>query len=355
MKFVRTKDLKVGMRLARPIYNKNGVLLFERDSKLSAPAIDSVRNFGLLGIYVLEPAEPVPPMTREDMEFERFQTMSVFSIAEEMNRIMITRKTDRIQTISGQIIKKYGHLEGKINFYQSLRSREDYVYKHSLNVAILCAMITHQMNVKLEEQNQTVNAAIVHDIGKIPLAEKLNDSDDMNAEEKARLYEAQLTGCNLIETAFMGSGVTLKRICMQAARYESAQKMVMGAKILRVANRYDEMTSMKMGANTDSEVQAVKELMKYPEIYSPDVVSALLASINILVPGVSVELSTHEKALVLVENARDILRPVVLCFKDNSIVDLSLAANRDIEVVDIMKTLDNRCIMDIESLRKAGF
>ena len=44
MKFVRTEDLKAGMRLAKPIYNKNGVLLYERNSALTAPGIVSIRN-----------------------------------------------------------------------------------------------------------------------------------------------------------------------------------------------------------------------------------------------------------------------------------------------------------------------
>ena len=64
MKFVKAEDLKAGMRLAKPIYNKNGVLLYERNSLLTSPGIISVRNFGLIGIYILEPAEPVPPLTR---------------------------------------------------------------------------------------------------------------------------------------------------------------------------------------------------------------------------------------------------------------------------------------------------
>ena len=63
MKFVEAAELKNGMRLARPIYNKKGVLLFERDSRLTQQTIESVRNFGLLGVYILEPAEPLPPMS----------------------------------------------------------------------------------------------------------------------------------------------------------------------------------------------------------------------------------------------------------------------------------------------------
>ena len=79
MQFVKTDDLKVGMRLARPIYNKNGVLLYERDSKLTMQGIISIKNFNLIGIYILEPAEPVPPMTADDLFFERFTTTQIIS------------------------------------------------------------------------------------------------------------------------------------------------------------------------------------------------------------------------------------------------------------------------------------
>ena len=68
MRFVKRDNLKTGMRLARPIYNKNGVLLYERNSKLTRQGIESIRNFGLIGIFILEPAEPVPPMTQADLE-----------------------------------------------------------------------------------------------------------------------------------------------------------------------------------------------------------------------------------------------------------------------------------------------
>ena len=56
MIFVKADELKKGMRLAKPIYNKNGVMLYERDSRLTEQGIISIQNFGLIGIYVLEPA-----------------------------------------------------------------------------------------------------------------------------------------------------------------------------------------------------------------------------------------------------------------------------------------------------------
>ena len=361
MKFVETEDLKTGMRLARPIYNKKGVLLFERDSRLTSQAIDSVKNFGLLGVYVLEPAEPLPPMTEEDLEFERFQIMSGFSIQEELEKLLVTGKQTRMANIASMIIKKYGHLEEKISFYQNLRSKDDYVSRHCLNTAILCAMITHVMNVRLEEQMQTVIAAIVHDIGKLKLPKELLFAKEDSEEKRMKIYYEQLAGLDILENAFT-DGIAIKRICSQALRafYEQqpgkqisfAGKMVTGAKILLVANRFDELTAMNLQGKSESEVKAVQEFVQNPEVYDGAVVDALIRSVNILFPGVSVELNTGEKALVLTDNKRDILRPVVLTFGDNSVLDLALAGNSDICIIDVMKSLDNRYIMDMETLNQ---
>ena len=50
MLFVKSDELKTGMRLAKPIYNKNGVMLYERNTRLTSHGIVSIQNFGLIGI-----------------------------------------------------------------------------------------------------------------------------------------------------------------------------------------------------------------------------------------------------------------------------------------------------------------
>lgn len=363
MIFVKRDDLKTGMRLARPIYNKNGVLLYERNSKLTAQSINSIKNFGLIGIFVLEPAEPVPPMTLDDIEFERFQTICVFSIQEELDRIIQTWKYAKIQTITSNVIKNYGHLDRKINFVQNLRSKEDYIYKHSLNVAMLCAMIAHTMKATVSEQLEAVTAAIVHDIGKLS-AGKVMMQDSRTEEEKEQIRGAEIAGFGLLEHVFATSP-NIKRICMQTqANLENLEKgkasdlpkMVVGAKILSVAETYDTMTAVQLDKNPESEVAAFKYLLEHPDFFDEKVVGALTDSINILVPGVSVELSNKAKALVLVENKRNILKPMVLTFQDNKVIDLdSFRDNKErLEIVDIMKTMDNRHVMDTDLLKKQG-
>ena len=362
MKFVRMENLKVGMRLARPIYSKTGVLLYDRDSQLTTQGIESVKNFGLLGIYILEPAEPLPPMSEEDKEFERFQTMMVASIQDELNNILSTRKTKTILNTASQILKNYGHIDTKINFYQNLRSRDDFVARHSLNVAMLCALISHAMNVPRDEQQKIMFAALVHDIGRVRSQNEEVYGSSGDEEMRQKLFAETISQYDILEEAFATDGPAIKRYCNQALRVQmeteagrpmpmDMDKMTLGAKILLVANVYDEKTAMNLSGESESEVKAIKQFIDHPEIYDEKVVDALIGSINILFPGVSVELSTGEKALVLAENSFNILQPMVLCFKDNSILDLSLKVNNDIYVMDIMKTLDNRYIMDTDTLK----
>ncbi len=361
MNFVEIEDLKIGMRLARPIYSKKGILLFERDSKLSQQAIDSVKNFGLLGVYILEPAEPLPPMSEDDLESEHFQITMGFSIQAELEKIIETKKSSSLQTLVSTIVKNYGHRDEKVNFYQNLRSKDDYVCRHALNAAILCAMITHTMNVKVEERLQTITAALLHDIGKMQVPSDVLFGRDNVEGNSDIIYKAQQDGMEIVEAV---EGAQMRRICTQVLRaqhdfskegkIDENMKLFLPAKILLVANRYDEVTAMDLQGKSQSEVKALQEFRDHPELYDEKVVDALVKCINILFAGVSVEMNTGEKGLVLTENPSDVLRPTVLVFGDNSILDLSLKVNSDIYIVDVMKTLDNRYIMDTETGDAAG-
>lgn len=358
MKFIKTEDLKEGMRLAKPIYNKKGVLLYERDSKLTSQGIASVKNFGLIGIYVLEPAEPLPPMSVDDIAFEKFQAVAIFTIVDELNYILQHGRQNKLTIFAENIIRDYGRLNHKINFVQNLRSKEDFIYKHSLNVALLSALITRHLGLRYEEQRDIIVAALIHDIGKINIPKSLLEKKDRTEEDKYEMKCLEQEGVRLAEDAY-ASTPNIKRMVSQAfneydafARGEKeTSKLVIGSKVLIVANDYDKLTAMSNYMEPKSEIATLKHLLAHPEMYDPKVVEALINSINFLSNGCCVELSNGEKGLVLQANDRNVLKPMVLCFKDNSIINLAFENN--IEVKDVMKTLDNRYVMDSSALDNA--
>jgi hypothetical protein len=363
MKFVKTDDLKAGMRLAKPIYNKNGVLLYDRNSKLTVPGISSVRNFGLIGIYILEPAEPVPPLSREDIEFEQCQTIYMFQLREVMELISKRRPVDDVYRLVEDILKRYGTLDHRVNFNQNLRSSEDFMYKHAISTAILVAMITSHLGYTHQRQSMLVTAALLYDYGyrTVPkpildkgtdLSQADQDTIQMNLE---RGLDQLLTYKNTNEMLAHAISLMMAYIySFNPSRAllpdEDINRMM---RILRVADEFDRMTAMNLGHEPVSEIIAMKNLFSDPDTYAPAVVNALAESIHIVPASANVDLSTGDKGIVLVENPTDFMHPVILRFSDNQIYDLSdpkVAAK--IQVTDIMKTMDNRIEVDEETLRQ---
>lgn len=349
MRFVKTDDLKPGMRLAKPIYNKNGVLLYERNTKLNQQGILMITNFGLLGIYILEPAEPLPPLSPEDIEFERFQTMNVFGLEEDMNRLLKKKRPNKLLKVANDIIKAYGGLNHKINFIQNLRSPEDYVYKHSLNTAILCALIAKTRRLSTQEQNDLVIAALVHDIGKMNLPFEMRmGSADLTEENQEYLRKTLKESYDLVQMNFNLSSRGQKILAqfLNPKLDVTDKRTLEETKILLVANRYDTMTAMKEEEPPSSEVVTLRHLID-GELYDKEIVKALTDSIYILSSGVSVELTNGEKGLVLSENPDNILCPMVLGFQNNTIYNLAdPSVSEKVQIKDIMKTMDNRMVID---------
>lgn len=356
MRFVKTDEIRNGMRIGRPIYNKKGVLLYDRDSKLTEASISSIKNFGLIGIYVLDPAEPLPPMTDEDREFERFQTVNVFALEAEIKEILMSKHVKKLELICNEIISSYGHLHGKVNFIQNIRSHEDFVYKHSLNVAILAAMMSNKMNLPVPERLEIMYASLLHDIGKLTIPQSvLQQTSPLSLE---RLYEnAEQLGYPIIDNLFP-SNPGVKRICMQTnavlmdlkyARTSERPKAVTGTRILTVADTFDTLTAMSVLNDEEpkSYIMALKYLYDHPEAFHPRAVETLVESVAILPEGTSVELSNGNRALVVTKNPNNVLKPVVLDFSTNELMDLTNEKlYGDIYIVDASKTMDDRYVMD---------
>lgn len=63
------------------------------------------------------------------------------------------------------IQRHYGSLDHKLNFTQTLRSSADFVYKHSISVGILSAMISNEMQLPAEDIRALITASLLYDFG----------------------------------------------------------------------------------------------------------------------------------------------------------------------------------------------
>lgn len=364
MLFVRTEELKPGMRLAKPIYNKNGVLLYERNSKLTFPAIHSVRNFGLIGIYILEPAEPVPPFSREDLEYEQAQTVYMFKLREVFEKIQKRTIPDKLPSLTEDILTRYGSIQHRVNFNQNIRSADDFMFKHAISTAILAALISQHINMSDENRTSLITASLLYGFGYRFVPRPIVDKDTtLNQKDQDIIQLALEKGMNYLrafhdEFPFLPKALSIAEYHILSTNPERkidnpAQDILLLAEILKVAQQFDLLTGMSLGHEPQSEIIAMNYLHEHSQIYNETIVSILAKCIHIVPAGASVDLSTKDKAIVLVENPNNYLQPIILRFKDNQIYDLSNPeVSRQIQIVDLMKTMDNRIEIDESTLKQ---
>lgn len=358
MIFVKTEDLKPGMRLAKPIFNKNGVLLYDRNTKLTGQGVNSIYNFGFIGLYILEAAEPVPPMTDEDIEFERFQTVAVFKIKDMFAQIRRGKHPTQLNTLVADIISDYGRKPDRLNFMQNLRSAEDNVYKHSINTAILAAAISGKMTITAREQNDVVTAALLHDLGSLDIPEKLTTKSvaENTETDKDAVYKYREEGIRMVRESCILTGEVPRTIThflkdmreIETKTYApDSRSLEILTEILKVAYLYDTLTAMKFNQDPMSEIAAYRYLRHPRNMMNRQVVSALTQAVNIVPPGCTVQFENGDKGIVIVDNPDDILRPFILSFKDNQIYNLADGrVYQEFQIKDVMKTLDNRYHMN---------
>ena len=363
MQFIRSAELRPGLRIAKPIYNKDGVLLYERNSRLTIPAINSIRNFDLIGIYILEPAEPVPPFTKEDLEFEQAQTVYLFKLKDLFEKIYKRQPLDNLEALVEDILKRYGCLTHRVNFNQNLRSAHDFMYKHATSVSILTAMIGQHIDMSEEDFKSLITASILYGFGYRFLSKNVMDKEDAFTEYDNKSKQAALEkGIAYISMStdpisFLPKAIRVVEYYILSSNPDRkiehpTEDVLLLAEILKVAIEFDMLTGMIMGHKPESEIVAMNSIRKRPNEFNDTIVNILAQCIHIIPAGASVDLNNGEKAVVLVENQKNYMEPVILRLRDNNIYDLSNPnASRRFRIVDIMKTMDNRIEIDVNTIK----
>lgn len=363
MRFVRTEDLQAGLRLAKPIYNKNGVLLYDRNSLLTTAAIESIHNFGLIGIYILEPAEPIPPFSREDIEFEQAQTIYIFRLKDSYEQIYKQKPLAKFHSLIEDILHRYGDLDHRVNFNQNIRSADDFMYKHAISTALITAMISNHVKLSDEDRHVLIASALLFDFGYrfvphnimekgIDLTQMDIDTIQVSLEKGIRYFEIYHDAFPYMKKAISVVDYYITSRNPAHSKHKADEDIVLLSDILKVAETFDLHTGMNIGYEPESEIVAMKSLEEHPELYNKKIVFLLGQCIHIVPAGASVDLSTKDKGIVLVENPDDFMKPLILRLSDNHVYDLSLPhVSKRIQIIDLMKTMDNRIEIDEDTLK----
>lgn len=352
MQFIRSEELRPGLRIAKPFYNKDGVLLYERNARLTVPAVNSVQNFDLAGIYILEPTEPVPSLTEDDIEFEQAQMIYLFKIKEIFENIYKRQPLEQLDDLVENIIKRYGNVDRRINFNQNLRTSQDFMYKHATSLAILSTLIGRHIDIPEEDFKALIAASILYCFGYRFTAK--NAMDKQSALEKGTIYLSMSTD----HTTYLPKAIRVVEHYILSNNPERnvnhpSEDILLLSEILKVVIEFDMLTCMAKGQEPQSELIAINALRKRTIDFNDSIVKMLAHCLHIIPAGATVKLNNNEKAIVLEENSSNYMQPIIFRLRDKTIYNLSdPMINRRIYIEDIVKTEDNRIAIASEILKQ---
>lgn len=357
MRYVKISEMEIGSRFAKPIYNREGVLIFNSGVKVDESTISKLKDLNLYGTYLLDAAEPVPPITDEELEFERFQWVQTYVVNEILTEVIKNRVPEKLNEFVSLVYNRFGNRKGKMTFNQCLRGENDFISKHSLNVAVLSTLLGRKMNLDQKECQYLIQAAIFHDIGKLLVPSKLlHKEGGLTQTEMSIIHKCLLDGFSILSNNY-AYPAGLRRYIIQLSKeltnrlpqyphYE--QNMLPGTKIIQVADIYDTMTAVRPYKSPMSAFSAIKTMRNEPQKYDSNVIDVLEECIHILPTGSYVMLSNNEQGIVVRENQRALYRPVVLGLMSNTLYDLGqIDTYKKIQIVDTVFTPDNRQRVEI--------
>lgn len=187
--------------------------------------------------------------------------------------------------VSREKLKDYFHRVIEV-LVRMLEARDPYTRGHSERVAGYAEAIGQQMGFAAKEVALLKKAALLHDVGKLVIFEKiLNKPGALSEEEWEKMREHPATGEAILKPAFDEDSF-LKMVRSHHERYDgtgypdktSGEVTSLFAQIISVADSYDAMTTSRAYRPALSREQAVGELTRNAgSQFHPSVVSAFLA------------------------------------------------------------------------------
>ncbi len=250
------------------------------------------------------------------------------------------------------LIDSLSHDEVGLLALTTIKNFDEYTFNHSLNVGILALLLGQRIGLSKKSLAQLGTAGILHDIGKVAIPKALiYNADGLTAEEWEIIKRHSNYGVEEIlklrgldEIAMASLIVSYQHHWNYDGtgypRREVDEKPVLYAKILRICDSYDAMTT----ARVYQPVPYVPHLaLKYiwarkNRFFDPILVKVFIQLLGLYPVGSCLELSSGDVGLVIRQNPGYLDLPILKIVVDSSnkrvdgqIIDLSV--KRDITIV----------------------
>lgn len=217
-------------------------------------------------------------------------------------------------------------------------------YQHELNILVLTMMLCKTLNLSQEEAHIAGMAAILHDIGKKQISDRIILKKDPLTEAEQRALEKHATiGAQLIES--YGLAKRLSVVVGQHHELADGSGYPIGlketeidplAQLLVVVNTYDNLCNPSNPQTAKTPYEALGLMFAHhKKWFNEELLKRFIKCLGVYPPGSIVRLSNQRLAGVISVNPNQPLRPYVKTIaldgsSDGEVIDLREASNLNI-------------------------
>lgn len=316
--------------MGRSIYSHDGKrLLLVKGTVLDNIYVQRLLSMGYQSVYALddltediEPQELISPIVRTQAN------STVFEFHEKVELLNNLRKFEQLRQIANDIIYEVLGLDLKettIDFPE-IKSFDNYLYLHSVNVAVLGTIICYKLRLHEEVMLDYALGAMLHDIGKVETpAEILHKPGPLSEDEFDVIKKHSRDGFALLsQSSFMkprSFSIALQHHeAYDGSGYPAGKKgeeIHQFSRIASVVDIFDALTTDRPYKKRWS-FHKTLNLMKnrISKRLDPEVMEVLLSLVPEFPAGLVVKLSTGESGIIISANPNMRLDPKVRIIED---------------------------------------
>lgn len=380
---VSVDRLQAGMVVAKPIVTKRGQTIASTGTSLTSQLIAKLSFYRIQTVMIdensipqeireqavtLEVAEPKPeapaqkpvakPAVDTTSHRQRIQSTPQFQAFQtSYTRNMISLKEDLDLIIAGQVDGACDHLLSEaaslfasktslelFDMIHTMRSVDDSVYAHSLNVALISRAIGKWLQFSKEDLNTLTLAGLLHDIGKTQIPpEILNKQDKLTDEEFDIIRSHAKLGHKILKDTDLDLRIKLAAL-QHHERYDGSgyprglesDEIDTFASIVAIADVYDAMTAARSYRAPKCAFQVIAAFEDDGfQKYNPKIIFTFLQRVAACYNNSRVLLSDGTAGQIVYLNKNTLSRPIVDT-AEHGLIDLSQAANKDLFIKAIL-------------------
>ncbi len=350
-KYMRTRQLKPGMRLDHAVVDRLGRNLVQRGSELDEYVINSMLKMGIMSVYIQDGEDSgdegkvqISRSAQEKIEKLRTEDCAKVKLSESVRErvaegIQFIYNNPEGAELSNAANKIADNLMSSIEAnnaiaidINALKTSDEYTFKHSVDVATIAMVLAKKQGLSKTQLHEIGVAGLLHDVGKtkIPMS-ILNKPGSLDEDEFAIMKQHPVYGYELLkEREDISVGVALGVLQHHEKINGMGYPMGVGedkicpyAKILSIADIYDALVTERPYKNAYSQRDAVEMIMSMTNELDMTAMQSFLESMILYPVDTIVELSNGEKAKVVKNDPHYILRPMVVGLTSGTVYNLS--------------------------------